>query len=107
MTRLLKMFCESFGKPIPEVDRPYTSDSLRWNNFPVPKALFYSEFSTREVCASVAAVTSTVWATPSMSWIVTRQDLTSIGAGYQIRFLFGIENAVDRRTVEVVLYLVV
>src|SRR3984957_6745836 len=39
---------------------------------------------------SVAAVTSTVWATPSMSAIVTRQDRISIARKYHIRFLFAI-----------------
>ena len=39
---------------------------------------------------SVAAVTSTVWATPSMSAIVTRQERTSIAREYHIRFLFAI-----------------
>src|SRR5579864_5510607 len=37
---------------------------------------------------SVAAVTSTVWATPSMSAMVTRQDRISIARKYHIRFLF-------------------
>src|SRR5579862_7532551 len=39
---------------------------------------------------SVAAVTSTVWATPSMSAMVTRQDRISIARKYHIRFLFAI-----------------
>src|SRR5215472_16685992 len=36
----------------------------------------------------VAAVTSTVCATPSMSEMVTRQERTSMRGAYQFRFLF-------------------
>src|SRR5437016_4620905 len=39
---------------------------------------------------NVAAVTSTVCETPSVSWIVTRQDRTDIGARYHIRLFFAI-----------------
>src|SRR5712664_4259374 len=39
---------------------------------------------------SVAAVTSTVCETPSISRIVTRQERTGMGAKYHIRFVFAI-----------------
>jgi hypothetical protein len=46
---------------------------------------------------NVAAVTSTVCETPSISWIVTRQDRTDMGATYHIRFFFSILQLCRRR----------